>query len=153
MGNYAILLQYIRHDYERADEYYRRALQADPQNANHLCNYAGFLLTQGKNKEGLEVLDKVVRLPEASEAGTVAAESWFYAFAHRPVEGRDEALRRLKRVLTNGARSPGWDFRPNICRARQDNHPDVLWLDKLAAVISGEADIAILEAWPSWART
>lgn len=150
LGNYAILLKDVRKDYDRAEEYYRRALDANPDEANNLANYAGFLLARGRSDKGLQMMDAVFRLTDAFVPSNVAAETWFYAFAHRPAEGRTEALRNLKRDLEAGARSPGWNLKDNIARAREDGHPDVEWLEKLAAVITEDADIAILDKWPAW---
>jgi protein O-mannosyl-transferase len=153
LGNYALFLSDIRKDYNRAEEYYKKAIELAPKNANILGNYAGFLLFLGKSKEGLLVLNKV--LPLLNTPGIqdgLAAECWFYAFAHRPSAHRDEALKNLKRVLQSGDRSPGWDLSQNIAQARKDGHPDVAWLEKLAAVISEGADIKTLDAWPKWEK-
>ncbi len=150
LGNYAILLNDVRKDYDRVEEYYRRALIADPDHANNLGNYAGFLLARGRSDQGLQMLDEVFRLPDASVSSSLAVETRFYAFAHRLDEGRTEAFQNLKRVLEAGARSPGWNLEDNIARAREDEHPDIEWLEKLAAVITENADIAILDEWPAW---
>jgi protein O-mannosyl-transferase len=152
LGNYANLLHRVHKDYDGAEEYYRRALAADPNHANNLGNYAGLLLARGKGPEGLAVLEKVLSLPAVAETPSLAAECWFYAFAHRSAKGRDEALRNLKRVLEAGARSPDWDLAPNIAQARKHGHPDAVWLKKLAAVISDGADIKTLDAWPRWKK-
>jgi len=125
----------------------------DPKNTNNLGNYAGFLLSGGKAKEGLSALEGVLPLLSAAEAsGGLAAECWFYAFAHRPAAQRDEALRNLKQTLQSGERSPNWNLAPNIAQARKDGHPDVIWLEKLAAVISEGADIRVLDTWPRWKK-
>jgi len=152
LGGYANFLKNIRKDHDQAEAYYRRALAADPNYANNLGNYAGFLLARGKTKEGLSALEKVLALPDTSEASPLAAECWFYALAHRPVEGRAEALQNLKLVLESGARSPGWNLVPNIDQAEKDGHPDALWLKKLAAVISEGADIKTLDSWQDWKK-
>jgi Tfp pilus assembly protein PilF len=151
LGNYAVFLANIRKDYDQAEKFYRRALQADPSHANSCANHAGFVLARGRNKEGLELLEKFLQRQEASEVSAAAAECWFYAFAHRPAQMQAEALTNLKKALLKGARSPRWDFSANIARARQDNHPNVECLEKLAAVISDGADLATLDAWPAWA--
>ena len=151
--NYAVFLQEVPKDYEQAEEMYHRAMKVEPNNANFLGNYAGFLLFKGRRKEGLPLLAKVLGLRDLEEHPGLAAECWFYAFAHRPAGPayqRLEALRILKRVLVAGDRSPWWDFSQNIERARQEGHPDVEWLEKLAAVINGEADISILDGWEKW---
>jgi Tfp pilus assembly protein PilF len=151
LGNYGVFLANIRKDYDRAEEFYRRSLEADPSHANSCANQAGFVLARGRNKEGLDLVEKFLRRQEASGVNAAATECWFYAFAHRPAQTRSEALTNLKKALLKGARSPGWNFSANIARAREENHPDVEWLEKLAAVISDGADLATLDAWPDWA--
>jgi Tfp pilus assembly protein PilF len=150
LANYAIFLHYARKDYERAEEMYRRAIDAAPRHADYLGNYAGFLLSRGRREAGLSLLAKVLEMRELEKRPGLAAECWFYAFAHRPAEQQLDALANLRRVLIDGARSPGWDLSQNIERARQDGHPDVEWLEKLAQVINGKADISELDGWDKW---
>ena len=151
LGNYAVFLTDVRGDHDRAEEHYRRALAADPSNATNLGNYAGILLARGRSDEGLAVLEQALEQLGPSNNPSLAAECWFYAFAHRRANERFEALRELKRVLQAGARSPGWNLKPNIERAKGDSHPAVPWLEKLAAVISDGADIETLGGWQDWA--
>ena len=148
LGSYAILLGIVRKDYDGAEERYRRALAADPNNAINLGNYAGLLLARGKREEGLEALDRALRLPALQP--DLAAECWFYALAHRPAGDRAKALKALKRLIQEGARSPGWDLTPHVERARQEKHPDIAWLENLAAVISEGAGVGVLNGWADW---
>jgi len=153
LGNYANFLWTIRKDYDKAEEHYRRALAADPKRTFFLGNYAGFLLANGRRPEGLEILEKVLHSPDLSQNPTLEVECWFYALAHRSVEGQDEALQNLKRALIAGARSPGWNLIPNIQQAKNVGNPDVPWLEKLAAIISEGAEIGILDEWSKWKKT
>ena len=125
-------------------------MAVDPSDACMLGNYAGLLLAQGKRLEGSAVLDELLPLASGSATPGLAAECWFYAFAHRPPKRRDEALRNLRRVLESEDRSPGWNLALNIAQARRDGHPDAIWLEKLASVTSAGADITTLDAWPRW---
>jgi Tfp pilus assembly protein PilF len=152
LGCYANFLYRVKKDYDGAEKHYRRALVADPNHANDLGNYAGLLLARGKGPKGLTVLREVLSLPASAQTPELAAECWFYAFAHGPAKERAKALQNLKRVLEVGGRSPDWDLTLNIARARKDGHPDVVWLKKLAAVISDGADIKTLDAWPRWKK-
>jgi hypothetical protein len=72
--------------------------------------------------------------------------------AHGPASERNESLRELKKRILAGARSPGWDLKPNVARAKQDGHPAKSWLDKLAAVISDRAEPKTLDRWKALAR-
>ncbi len=130
--------------------FYRRAIDADPQHASSLSNYAGFLLFRGRREEGLVMPGRATTMLVGSPP-SLAAECWFYTFAHQGVSTRYDALCKLKRVLEEGARSPGWDLSQNIERAEQDGHTDIEWLKKLAMVITDVAEIDTLANWDSWA--
>ena len=54
LGNYANFLKNIRKDYDRAEEYYQKALEADPQQAINLGNYAIFLADNRKDYDRAE---------------------------------------------------------------------------------------------------
>ncbi len=150
LGNYGAFLSDIRKQPDQAEEYFQRALKADPNHANNLGNYAGFLLSLGRKTEGATILEQARSLLGESTPGDVALEVWFYVFAHFPGEMGKDALSRLKHLLANGERSPGWDLTRNVERARLDGHPDAVWLEKLAAVISDSATIDTLDQWPAW---
>lgn len=152
LSGYASFLKNIRKDYDRAEEFYRRAVELNPDDANELGNFAGFLLGTGKETEGREVLGQAIdRLPAPAYSG-LAAEIWFYNFAHWPKGKRTEALRNLKQTLLDGERSPNWDLSLNVERARKDEHPDIAWIEKLADVINDKADISVLDGWSVWEK-
>ena len=44
-GFYAFFLTYVRHDHDRTQDMYERAIDADPNHANNLGNYATFMWT------------------------------------------------------------------------------------------------------------
>ncbi|MFH0957455.1 MAG: tetratricopeptide repeat protein [Pseudomonadota bacterium] len=151
LGNYATF-HHAQENFSKAEEYYRRALAENPALTVILGNYAGFLLANGRRQEGLKTLEEVLHSSDLPQQPTLEVECWFYALAHRSLEDQDEALRNLKRVLIAGARSPEWNFKPNIRQAKNEAKPDVPWLEKLAAVISEGADIRILDEWAKWPK-
>jgi len=146
LNNYAVLLKNVRKD-DKAEEVFHRALEEDPMNANILGNYAGFLLSRGRTGEGLSLLEQALGLPDTRESSCV---HWFYGFAHGPAEQGLDALSNIKRALSAGVRLSWWDASQNVERARQDGHPDADWLETLAQVINGKADISILDGWDRW---
>lgn len=149
LGNYARFLSNIRKNFDEAEELYKRALEADPKHPYVLGNYAGMLLATGRQLDGLSMLDRAIDVPNSPLPQR--AECWFYALAHRAPERRDEALAQLKRlIVSEGARSPGWDLSGNVERARSDGHPDAAWLALLADVIGEKAEPSVLDAWPAW---
>ncbi|HUU83118.1 MAG TPA: tetratricopeptide repeat protein, partial [Phycisphaerae bacterium] len=154
LGNYAILLTQIRKKYGEAEAFYKRAIEIDSTHAGNLSNYAAMLLGLGRYDEGLALLDRAFNAFGAATGTDLQGECWFYAVAHRPSDRHPEALVQLKRLILQGqARSPYWDFTPNIERAVADGHPDAEWLPKLAAVINEKADPKTLDAWAAWAET
>jgi hypothetical protein len=77
-------------------------------------------------------------------------ELWFYLLAVGPIARRHEALAELAALLGAGVRSPGWDFSRLLARAREEEHLDIEWLERLASVISDGADLETLEEWEQW---
>ena len=151
LGNYASFLSVERGEHDRARELYERAVKADPGHANNLGNYAAFMLGQGLREQGLTMLDRAFAAFVEGRFPGLDVELWFYAYCHRPESQRAEALSRLKKlVLDERARSPRWDFSPNVRRASEDGHPEADWLPELAEVLRSEAEPDVLDAWPAW---
>jgi tetratricopeptide (TPR) repeat protein len=150
LGAYALFLEQECKEHDLAEQFYLRAFSADSHHINTLVNYAGFLLSCEKKKEGSQLLEKAISLLPYTESQTAAVEIWFYAFAHWPIENRSAALTKLKKALREGNRSHGRELSANIAQARKDNHPDIEWLEKLAAVINEEVNISILDEWDRW---
>ncbi|MFM8727546.1 MAG: hypothetical protein ACKON9_20735, partial [Planctomycetaceae bacterium] len=142
-------LQINRNDSAGAEAMYRRSLESDPQNANISANLAGLLLATGK-PEGLQCLDRALGLLSKTAEPSIQLECEFYRFAHGAVADRQGALRNLRALIEQDARSPGWDLSSNIQRALQDGHPEGPWLSKLAAVVKGDAQPGVLHDWPAW---
>jgi len=150
---YAVFLHLHRKNYESAETQYRRALGLNNEDMNCVGNFGGLLLAVGKTDEGLTLVDRVLASSLPADKLAIGAECGFYAFAHRRNEAqRLEGLRTLKRLLVKGVRSPTWNFNGNIERALKDGHPHAEWLERLADVISGSADLSILEEWDVWQK-
>ncbi len=150
LGAYALFLEQVCKEYDFAAQYYLRSYSADSHHMNTLANYAGFLLSHEKKQEGERLLEKATSLLTYLESQAMAVEIWFYTFAHLPIENSKYALTKLKKVLLEGNRSSGRNLSANVAQARKDNHPDIEWLEKLAAVINEEENISILDEWDSW---
>jgi protein O-mannosyl-transferase len=146
LGNYAVFLRDIRKDYDAAQECYERALEADPNEANNLGNYSQFLLERDDSR-GWGLLDRA--LSAATEA-PLRLEVSFYELALGDEERAEGALPAIVELIGEGARSPGWNFDGILSRARREHRPEIEWLEKLADVISGDADPRQLDAWPRW---
>jgi tetratricopeptide (TPR) repeat protein len=147
---YALFLEQVSKEYDLAEKHYLRAYGANPHHVNTLVNYAGSLLAHGKKENGFQLLDRVITLLPDPESPKLAVEIWFYAFAHWPIGNQSKALKKLKKELLEGNRSSGRELSTNVAQARKDNHPDIEWLEKLAAVINEKADISVLDEWDAW---
>ncbi|MCF7669366.1 MAG: SIR2 family protein [Verrucomicrobia bacterium] len=152
VGTFASFLAKVRKDAKRAQEYYQRAISIDPSDPYIQVSYAGFLLAQGRDKEGITILNKVLPGVSDEETPHLALESWFYLLVSGPEDTRNGLVSDMKKVLESGHRRPGLMLSPNIARARQTSHPDVVWLEKLSAVINDEAKVEILQDWPAWKK-
>lgn len=148
--NYANFLWKERKQPDQAEQFYKRGIDADPNNANSLGNFAMYLLAAGRRKEGLKKLDQATALHASEPAGDLSAELSFYWYVQGPANERSKWLARLKKLLKDGVRSPGWDLTPIVERATKDRHPAKIWLGKLAAVISDEAKLYTLKNWKAW---
>ncbi len=149
LGNYANFLTDVRKDHAAAEAMYKRALEADPQHATNRANLARLFLANG-NADGLAVLRGAMESLRENPLPQLELECVFYLFAHGPPQQRIEALRTARRLAESGVRSPGWDLSRNVERARLDGHSEGSWLSKLAAVINGDAQPAVLNDWPAW---
>jgi Tfp pilus assembly protein PilF len=148
LGNYANFLYGIREDYPAAEEYYKRAIKADPKDADYLGNYAGFLFARGRADEAKKYLEKALEL---ADNDPLIVESYFYRYAHSDdKKERAAALSEVKKLITSGVRSPGWDLSQNVARAVEDGHPEPEFLALLAKVIADEAAASELDQFEAW---
>jgi Tfp pilus assembly protein PilF len=150
VATFASFLAKMRKDPKRAEECYRRALAMDEADPYLLASHAGFLLAQGRDEEGMSLLTRLAAQAGSEETPNLTLETGFYLLAHGPAENRAQTLSQLKRALKTGRRRQGLILSPNIVKARQSGHPDSTWLEKLATVITDEANISILDDWAAW---
>ena len=146
LGNYAVFLQNVRKDTDRAEKYYRHALEADPQQAINLGNYAGLLLENGRDDEGMPLVEQAWEL---TSDDTLRAELLFYRLAHGG-EKAAQHLAELKALVATGVRSPGWSLQLHVRRARRMDSEWVRHLEDLAAVITEDAPLSLLDDWSEW---
>ena len=150
LDRYASFLRFERNDAAGAEGYYKRAVAAERRHAGHFGNYGGLLFSLGRTDEGLRLVAQARDLGAESDP-EVAVELAFYEYAHDPDPTRRQAgLVELKRMLREGARSPGWDLSDNVEQARRSGHSEPELLAMLARVIAETADISELAAFPAW---
>jgi hypothetical protein len=142
--NYADFLKEKKQDYQEAEVMYRRAVEADPNDANALGNFAKFLFVLGKYKHAKQRLQQAESQPDP--ATDLQIELAFYRYAHcEPYH-----LAPLKQLLRENARSPDWNLQDTIERALQDGHPQPKLLAAIAKVISEGEEIETLEPFEAW---
>jgi MinD-like ATPase involved in chromosome partitioning or flagellar assembly len=152
-GSYAIFLINMadRGDadtqYQRAESSYPAFMESSPHDPNDFGNYAKILFVRNRVDEGVELLQEAwSRLPVGTD---LECELHFYGYAHAAAH-YPGSLSALKRQLTRGARSPDWPLTENVRVAIEQGHPAPLFLAALARVVSGEAGIETLDAFPEW---
>jgi tetratricopeptide (TPR) repeat protein len=148
LNNYANLLVAYRRDFDRAEALLSHASELDPSDPNVIGNRARMLLWRGDDADAMRLIDEAFDLAPLLPA--LELELWFYLYANGPVERRDEALRNLKRLIGDGAATPGWEFSGNVERAKDAQHPGAAWLGRLATVVDGTSDSEVLAPWDAW---
>lgn len=135
LGNYAAFLHTIKKDYAGAESYYLRAIEADPNPnyANVLGNYAHFLLLQNRVEEGKTYLEQA--FANGPEQSDLLCELWFYRFAHFP-EYYEQAEQELRKLLAEGAATPGWNLQGHVDIARANDHPHIAALQEIADLLT-----------------
>lgn len=144
LGLYSVFLSDQKNDYEKAEEMYECAIAADPNHADNLGNYTKLLFIKRKDERACELLRQA---EEKQNIGTaLQLELAFYRYAHC----QPHDLQPVRKLLQEGARSPGWSLAGNVKRAREDGRPHGDLLAAIAAVISEEQPIETLEQFPEW---
>lgn len=141
LGDYANFLCDIRHAYDQAEVYYKRALEADSKNAITLGNYAHFLITcRGDLKRADSLIQQAFETADNNEGmKPLQAELWFYRYAHYYEEWGAEAEKELAALLNAGAKSIGWNLAPDIELARKNRHPHIEQVEAFAKALTEEA--------------
>jgi Tfp pilus assembly protein PilF/MinD-like ATPase involved in chromosome partitioning or flagellar assembly len=147
IGSYAVFLTDVGRDYEGADAFYKQALEVDPRNANNLANHAKLLYIWGRAEDAAARLTTALAQNPSEKA--LLCELYFYAYAHA-WQRWPNSLAELKRLLQAGASSEGWPLQENVRMATRQGHPDPPFLAALARVVSGDASVETLDAFPAW---
>ena len=137
LSNYAIFLWKVVKDYDKAEQYYKKALELDPNLANDTGNYAQLLIITGRKEEGKKLIERAFELKP--EIPGLLAELWFYRYANFYKEYGETAYEELVKLVKTGARSVGWSFKKNIELARKEGHPFIDKLEKLDRIITENA--------------
>lgn len=151
LGNYAVFLQFNRKDAGAAEAMYKRAIEVDPKNVDYFGNYTCFLLSSGRLADGRTMLRQALAALSTDRPTALNAECWMYAYCCGEPSEHDEALSRLKHLITrDGIRTGVWDFSGVIAQAVALKHEHAAWLPKLADLLADKAKPETLDSWPAW---
>ena len=126
---------------------YLQAINADPNNARNLGNYAQLLFAKSDDMEAISLAEKAITLA-SDEERPLLAECHFYLFAHSP-EHRKESGRALKTLLGDGATTGNWPFEMNLERLLRKENPRLELLEAVARTLK-DGDMARLDAFKEW---
>lgn len=148
-GTYALFLAESGDaaDRELAHDIYTASLSTDPTRANTWGNLAR-LQVERRDDDGARASIAAVRANAPSQSA-VLLEVLLYELVLSP-EPRSTRVAQIHELIDAGVRSPSWNFGLVLDRARADGHPDIEWLERLAAVIADGEDPAVLEGWADW---
>jgi len=145
--SYAAFLHHVSNDLPAAARNYQLAIDADPNDPNSIANLAHFYFVSGRTDLALEHLPKAEALRPTYEP--LLLELAFYRLAHDR-EAWPGRLGEVWDLLQRGARSPGWPLRLHVDIAEREGHPNPVLLLALADVISYDAPLSGLSAFPEW---
>lgn len=147
---YALFLKNVRKDFNKANDYFNKALILCPDNSKILCSYAGFLLSQGKqHKEGFAMLDKIADSSDLNDH--ILLESSFYTYCHTVNKSVFfESLTVIIELIKSGTRLVGHNLADNIEKAIKDGHLNPDFLEILSKIIIDESKIEELNNYDFW---
>ena len=124
LGNYALFLETVRKQYDEAEKYYQRAIEVDAGDAISLGNYAKLKIVMMQFDEVHSLINKAVELNKDSDySASLDIELQFYYYAIFP-DKYPNSRKKIKQLLDNGIRSPGWNLKDVLEVARKREHPD-----------------------------
>ena len=150
MYEYALFLKNSRKDYDRAEEFYKKAIDIDPNSASKLGNYAHHLIIS-KNDfiSAKKCIDKAFALQPGDLR--LLLELWFYRYAHYQKYYK-QGERELEKLIKHGAKSTGWNLQAHIEIATKNKHPDIEKLKYFADKITNFTNTSLLTGliWTIW---
>lgn len=153
LNNYANLLS---RDHTRASEaasLFEMASRAEPSNPVPWLNWAGLLIASVDRLRGLAMVSEAFKsqnVPGATDGFLILL---FSIACFGGQEMNLAAIAKLKQILASPeARIPDWSFDVPLFYLRRErpSDPDLPWLEKLAQVITGKAEVQELAEWAKW---
>ncbi|MDQ2631637.1 MAG: tetratricopeptide repeat protein, partial [Actinomycetota bacterium] len=119
LGNYAVFLDTIRKDHKRAEEYYKRALALDPDNASVLNNYALLLTRTRRDPDRAEKYYKHALTLNPDNPNPLGNYALFLDTVRRDPDRAEEYYKRALEIDSEHANNLG-SYAVFLKRVRKD---------------------------------
>ncbi len=133
-GNYALFLDDIRNNYDQAEEFYKKAIELNPNNITIIGNHAKLLIIKRELTSAKDLIKKALQI-DHNFGEKVELRLWFYRYAVFFAEYQ-EAQTHIEDLLAKGIKLVGWYLDNVLEVAKELNHPDYDNLSKLAKQIT-----------------
>ncbi len=135
-----------------AEVYYKRALEAEPKDANSLGNYGQLLVGRGRLSEGEEALLAALRHVHPSCTALLAEFSFsLWLVSRMQHRDADRWERGFKFLIQQGFKRPRWSFDRMLEQAEGVLPPDEFEYAKaLGLAFLDESNVAALERYERW---
>ncbi len=144
LRRYARFLGEVMGNSGAAEEIYRKVLNEQPKDARALSGAAHAMFSQGRQQDGLLLLDKAFDAVMGEEPRRrsidLLLELWFFRYCFDANLKRD-ALKAVVWLVKEGAKVTRINLNALVARAIADNHAEPDILKELARVISGAATL------------
>lgn len=124
---------------------YVRCLQLNPEGASALANLSQIHFAMGDAGSGIQAATHALQL---NPNRAVTVEALFYLWAHSP-DHTDDALRKLKPLVSGKARSTGWSFESDLELILKKHPERIEFATDLALALTGDTNVD-LDRHPAW---
>ena len=146
--NYAWFLYTVRHNSDRSCELFERAGELGADSATFFGNFGQLLLGRNDFERGMGYINRASELNDGHPE--LDLEIAFCRYVYLDGQESQHALQEVRRMLSEGVRSPDWSLMPHVRLVVQKEGRVEEWLTDLASVIAGQADWEQLEKHVQW---
>lgn len=111
-----------RGDWSKAEQYYRKALEANPRSARALFNLGDAYLSQKNGKDALECFVKAGKLEKNKAMKAMAYHN--IGFIHQNNKEFDKAIDSYKEALRNNPRDEDTRYNLALCQKQKKDQQD-----------------------------
>jgi tetratricopeptide (TPR) repeat protein len=153
LHNYGMLLAKQPARAGESVAFFERAQRADPRSHIPWYGLVSILIATVDRPRGIAMVHEEMRSPVARSKGWIVLGVHFLLAAFGDEKQQLHVLGNLKGWLPDpAARVKAMDFAVPLIylRLERPSDPDLPWLEKLAQVISGKAEVQELDGWAKW---